>query len=160
MVVVITILAALLVAGGYALYLQLNDTKSTGYVTREREALYCAEAGLVSGRAYAAANQAIWNDLLDGDASNDPDDYPLQGDVDGDGEADFQVTIEDNHDEPGTNDPTHDNDLQVFVVSECLKDEDSPRKLMELVQFDTGGHHYRNQSGGGEQNANNQNVSP
>ena len=157
MIVVVTILAALLSAGGYALYLQLQDTRAAGFVTRDRQALFCAEGGLSVARDFVSANQPLWDAMLDADASNDPAGYPVTGDLDGDGDGDFSVTIEDNRDGDGT--VASDNDLQVYVVSLCTQFADSPREVRELVEFQTGGGHYRNQAGHGPGNAGNVNRS-
>lgn len=157
MVVVLAILVALLSAGAVALYLQVADTRTTSLVKKSRESLFCAEAGLGSGRAVFGENYAQWDTFLDGDPDNDPSTYPLVGDMDGDGEMDYEVTIRDNDDEFPTPDPTVDADLQVFIVSRCIKYPDIPREVMELVAFEGMGSVYRNQQGQGQGNTNNNN---
>ena len=160
MILVITLLAALLAAGAVALYVQISDTRGSGMVRGNRAALYCAEAGLVAAREVVSANSTQWNLVLDGNAANDPAWYPITGDIDGDTVADYIVTLRDNDDEPNLitgNDPTTDNDLRVFMVSRCVKYPNTPRTLMELIQFSTGAHVYRNQSGQGAGNTGNSN---
>ena len=138
MVLVITVLAALLAVGALLLRLQLNSTNSTSLLLDKRQAHYCAEAGLAMGQAIVPTKLSEWNDVLDG--SPFPSWYPIRGDIDGDGIDDYEVTIKDNVDESGslTNDPTRDNDLAVFVISECIKWPDSPKRLMTLVKYQVG----------------------
>ena len=156
MVVVLAILVALLGAGAVALYLQVADTRTTALVKKSRESLFCAEAGLGSGRAAFGENYAQWNLILDQDPDNNPIGYPLQGDMDG-GEMDYEVTLIDNDDEFPTPDPYRDSDLSIFIVSTCLKYPDTPREVMELVKFEGMGSVYRNQQGQGQGNTNNNN---
>ena len=151
MIIVVTILAALLAGGGIVMYTQVMSTRAAGLVRANRSSLYCAEAGLASARTLIGQNAQSWNLLLDTDTSNDPPWYPIRGDLDDppDGD-DFEVTIRDNEDEPtGFNDPTKDNDQQVFIVSRCLKFPTAPRSVMELVQFPGSGSVYRDQAGQG-----------
>jgi hypothetical protein len=159
MVVVLTILAALFVGGAYALYLQIQDTRAAGYVSRERQALYCAEAGLVATRQFVAANQPLWGDMLNPNVA-DPAGYPVQGDLTGDGQIDFIGTIEDNLDEPpDAHDPFTDNDLRLYVISRCVQFPDSPREVRELVEFAPIGGYYRSQAGHGPGGTGNTNTS-
>lgn len=159
MMVVACILVALLAGGGIALYVTVQGTKSTGYLKANRSALYCAEAGLSAARAKLAEDPTQWNALLDGDAANDPAWYPVTGDLDGDGAADYEVTVRDNDDElpPAANDPTHDSDLGILIVSRCTKYPETPRQVFELVFFELGNSAYRDQSGQGAGNTGNAN---
>ena len=111
MIIVVTMITALMLGAGVALYLQIADTRGAGLVRASRASLYCAEAGLASSRPTIGANYALWGDMLDTDPGNDPGWYPMTGDIDGDGNDDFEVTIRDNDDEfiPETLDPTRDN---------------------------------------------------
>jgi len=157
--VTLILTTALLGAGALALYLQLSDTKAAGSLTESRSALYCAEAGLASGRAYVAARVGEWGVMLDDDPDNDPDGYPVVGDLDGDGANDYTVSIRDNDDEiaPADDVPTVDLDGTIFMVSTCIKHPDAPREVLEMLSFGGGGTNYRNQSGqgvGGSSNAN------
>lgn len=157
MIIVMVILVALLGAGAVAIHLQVSDTKATGLIKAGRDSLYCAEAGLNYARPIVGEFFATWPEVLDGDDANNPDWYPIEADLDDDGELDFRVTLEDNDDErpPAVNDRTKDRDLRVFVVSECLKFPDTPRKVLELVSYRGGGTYYRNQAGQGSSNTGN-----
>ncbi len=159
MIIVLVIMVALLGASAVALNLQVSNTKSAGLVRSSRTSLYCAEAGLAAARPILAENYAIWPDLLDLDPDNDPTWYPIQGDIDGDGEFDYEVIIRDNDDEPVTlpPDPTRDNDLRVFIQSKCIANPDTPREILELVIYEGGGTIYRDQTGQGSGNTGNAN---
>jgi hypothetical protein len=159
MLLVATVLAALLAGGGVAVYLQLQSTKSAGLVKAARSSLFCAEAGLAAARPVIAASYLVWHDLLDGDPATDPDWYPITGDVDGDGTADYSVTIRDNDDErlPTPNDPSVDIDRRVFAVARCTRNADVAREVSALLTVSSARHVYRNQDGGGGFNNGNQN---
>jgi hypothetical protein len=159
MLLVATILVALLAGGGVALYVQLQGTKSAGLVKASKNSLFCAEAGIIASRPTLALNYLAWPTLLDGNAANDPSWYPLRGDLDGDGVADYEVSIKDNDDEvpPAADDPLFDNDRRVFAVGRCLKSTEVSRNVMELLIVGGGGYVYRNQAGGGGWNTGNQN---
>ncbi len=159
MLLVATILVALLAGGGVALYIQLQSTKSAGLVKSARSSLFCAEAGLAAARPIIARNHAGWADVLDEDPRNDPDWYPITGDIDDDGTPDFEVTIRDNDDErlPSANNTAVDIDRRVFAVARCTKNADVTREVSELIVVASGRHVYRNQDGGGGFNNGNQN---
>jgi hypothetical protein len=80
----------------------------------------------------------------------------LNHDLDGDGAADFAITLKDNDDElpPATNDLLHDNDLRIFIVSRCIKYGEVPKEIAELVQYAGGGTCYQSQQGGCAGNGN------
>ena len=157
MMVVIIMLAALLAAGAVAIHVQMSDTRSTELVKTGRDALYCAEAGLSYARPIVGLSFATWSEALDGDPANDPPWYPIRADLDGDGTPDVEVTLRDNDDErpPAANDPSRDNDLQVFMIARCLRFPNTPREVMELVGYQGGGALYRNQAGQGASNTGN-----
>ncbi len=98
MVLVLVILVALLAGGAVLLQLQLGSTRQTGVAADKRAALYCAEAGLTAARAVIVNNYADWSLILDADGGNDPAWYPVTGDLDGDGTADYEVRLRDNDD--------------------------------------------------------------
>lgn len=159
MAITLILTTALLGAGALALYLQMSDTKAARSMTESRSALFCAEAGLASGRAYVALHAVDWPLMLDDDDTNDPDGYPITGDLDGDAVDDWIVTIRDNDDElaPAANVPTVDADGTIFMVSTCTKHPEAPREVLEMLSFGGGGTNYRNQlgqGGGGTNNAN------
>ncbi|MCB9562612.1 MAG: hypothetical protein H6708_19595 [Kofleriaceae bacterium] len=153
------LITALLAGGALAMYLQLADTKAAKFLSESRGSLFCAEAGLAASRSYVATHATDWPAMLDGDTSNDPDGYPIEGDLDGDGVMDYHVEVRDNDDElpPATNDPSLDTDATVFVVSTCLRYPDTPREVLEMISFSGSGFNYRNQSGQGAGGTNNAN---
>ena len=78
MMVVMIVMAALMTAGGLAIYVSTSETRSTGYVSAERQALFCAEAGLAAARSTVTANYATWSQahslaLADIDGDGTPD---------------------------------------------------------------------------------------
>lgn len=155
--VILILMTALLVLGALALRLTISDTRGTHATVSGRRATYCAEGGLVAGRTFIAANMVSWSLMLDQDAANDPDGYPVTGDLDGDGTDDWQVTIKDNDDELGTNNPYVDSDGVVFMVGTCLAEPDTPREVMQLISVGGGGTNYRAQAGAGGGNTGNTN---
>lgn len=156
--VTLILITALLAGGALAMYLQVADTRSARFVTESRASLFCAEAGLAGARTYIALHAAEWNVMLDTDEANDPDGYPVTGDLDGDGTDDWSVSIRDNDDERvGTVDPYADIDGAIFMVATCTKYPDTPREVLELISFSGGGTNYRNQSGQGAGGSNNAN---
>lgn len=161
MMVVMIVMAALMTAGGLAIYVSTSETRSTGYVSAERQALFCAEAGLAAARSTVTANYATWSQALDTSTTNDPDWYPVTGYLadSGTGTPDYTVTIRDNDDEaaPAANDAEHDTDQQVYLESTCNKYPDTPRTIVELIQYQGGGYTYRNQAGQGAGNTGNVN---
>jgi hypothetical protein len=158
MLIVATILTALLAGGGIALYLQLQSTRSTAFAKSTRSSLYCAEAGLAKSTPVFMNQATLWDDMVNVDAdgalltTDDPPWYPLQGDLDDDGEMDYEVTIRDND-----ADPTTPVGAQAFLASKCIQNAEVPRTVVMLVSVDASGHNYRNQSGGGAGNTGNQN---
>jgi hypothetical protein len=149
MMVTMIVVTSLLCGSSILVGMQLSSNRSNDLARTGTSALYCAEAGLVAARSVVASNYALWNSAL---ASGTEPSWlsGINHDVDGDGVADFTITLKDNDDElpPLTNDPTHDNDLKVFVVSTCTKYPDTPKQVMELVQYNGGGNCYQAQQGG------------
>jgi hypothetical protein len=159
LVLVLVVIVALLAGGAVLLSLQLGSTRQAGLAADERGALYCAEGGLAAARPVLLANYAGWAQVLDADPGNDPAWYPITADLDGNGLADYEVTLRDNDDEslPAANDPTVDIDLRVFADSRCLIYADSPRTVTELLRYQGGGKLYRNQAAQGSWNSGNSN---
>jgi hypothetical protein len=153
---VMVILAALIAGGAVALYVQTGSTRATGLTRFSRSALFCAEAGLNATRAVIHNNWADWNAVLDPNTPN-PTWYGtgIQGEA-GDGgdatDADWRVTIFDNDDEfsPATLNPYRDNDLKIFIRSECLMYPDQPRVLLELIRYDLTADDYESKCKGGQ----------
>ena len=137
MLVVATILAALLAGGGVALYLQLEGTKSVSLTRSGLSSLYCAEAGVAKAQSFFTSQVSLWPDFIDGIDANDPAGYPVTGDIDGDGTADYEVRLADNDDEPsGANDTTVDLDGRVFMIARCLqKTGGNKRRAARLLQL-------------------------
>jgi hypothetical protein len=161
LVLVMILVMGLMTVGLLALYSTSGETKSASYGVDSKAALYCAEAGLAKARPIIGANYAAWPSILDTDPSNDPAWYPITGDLDvpPDGVNDFVVTVRDNDDEPAgvANDPTHDNDMSVYVVSTCTRYAETPRQVTELIHYQGVGNVYRSQSGNGPSNTGNSN---
>lgn len=159
MLLVATLLVALLAGGGVALYLQLQSTKSATMTKISRNSLFCAEAGVVASRKVISERISSWSILLDNDATNDPTWYPFTGDIDGDGENDYEVTIRDNDDEvpPAPNNLEMDVDGRVFAIGRCIRNADISREVIELLVSEQGNYVYRNQAGGGAWNTGNRN---
>lgn len=155
------VLSGLLVAAGASVYLLTAETRSTSYTTMARRSLFCAEAGLAVARPIVAGNHGGWNLALDSNTANDPAWYPITGHLEANqtGAPDFVVTLRDNDDElpPLDNEPFRDNDLRIFIVSRCARYPEHPRTVMELVEYSSAGHAYRNQGGQGAGNTGNAN---
>lgn len=143
------ILITALTAGATALVSMQHDSTHAAQLTRSKvSALACAEAGLATARSAVASSYAQWNGAL---ATGLQPTWlaSLARDLDGDNEADFELTLRDNEDElTGTDDPAHDNDLAVYVVSTCVKYSDAPVRVAELVRYRGGGSCYDAQLGG------------
>lgn len=161
MIIALLVVSSLMTVGLLGAYLTMSETKSTGLAIDGKASLYCAEAGLTKARGIVGSSVGTWSSLLDGDPSNDPSWYPIRGDLDipADGVDDFEVTVRDNDDEPVnlTNDPTHDNDMRIYLVSRCTRFPESPREVVELIYYSGGGNLYRNQAGQGAGNTGNSN---
>jgi hypothetical protein len=169
MVLVMTVLAALLAGGAVALYIQVTATRATSAANQARTSLYCAEAGLQAARLLILNNYTTWEAVLSEDCTPNgdcPDWYtpPAGLTVPGyyarlDGEPivlpesppDYRVTIYDNDDEFDGNmpNPNRDNDLAVFVRSDCLRYPSQPRAVAELVDFRAVINCVQNEQGGG-----------
>jgi hypothetical protein len=152
MLVTMVVTASLLAGAAALASMQLVSHHATDVTKSGLSALYCAEAGLVAASPIVAANYSQWASSLgtntepvwlqnafshdlDGDPSNDPD---------------FVITLKDNDDElpPLANDPFHDNDLKIYIISTCRLYPDTPKQIMELVQWVGGGTCYNAQEGG------------
>ena len=146
MLVTLILIAALLAGAGALLSVQLASTRSADLTRTNISAVFCAEAGLAAARSIVAQSYALWRSSLCTTYRTDPAacveppwlasaiDAAGTHDLDGDGQADFALYIRDNDDELGTNDPTVDNDLRVFVAARCLKYRDMPKQVDELVE--------------------------
>jgi hypothetical protein len=147
MLVTLIVITALLAGAVSLASIQAASTRSAGLTRDKNAAVYCAEAGLSTARAAVAASYAQWNAALA--AGTQPSWLAsLDRDLDNDGAADFELTLRDNDDESGTDDPAHDSDLAVFVASTCVKYPETPVSVAELVRYSGGGNCYQSQLGG------------
>ncbi len=149
MLVSMILMAALLAGATVLVTLQMSSNRNTELTKTGIKALYCAEAGLTAARAAVAANQADWGTYLG--TGNEPSWLAtgIANDVNGDGVGpDFRITLADNYDETGTDNPNVDSDGKIFVVSQCLLYADTPREVRELVDYTTVSNCYSAQRGG------------
>ena len=172
MLVTLIIIAALLGGAAVLVSLQLASGRSSDLTRSGMSSLYCAEAGLAAARPVVMGAYGQWNSSLlsSAPATNLPAGAGLvpatvaqeidwletgigSHDVDGDTVDDFVVYLVDNDDEqtPLASDLSKDNDMQVFVVSTCIRprDQDTPRQLRELLQFNGVAADITGQIGGG-----------
>lgn len=150
MLVTLILIGALLSGAAVLVSTQLSAHRSTDLMRTEMQSLDCAEAGLVAARPVVMANYARWAGSLGTGSEPSWLASAFSHDLDGDGSADFVVTLKDNDDEapPAANDPVHDNDLRIFIVSRCIKYSEVPKEIEELVQYGGGGTCYQAQQGG------------
>ena len=162
MLVTLIVIGALLAGAAVLASLQMASNRSTDLTRTGMTALYCAEAGLSAARPVVAANYTSWASALTASGGGDKTEpaWLLAGigshDLDGDGVGDFEVYIKDNGDEPAatTDDPQRDNDLQIFIVSKCVKFNDTPKQVEELILFNGGTACNPEQQGGQDNNGN------
>jgi len=150
MLVAMILMAALLAGATVLVSLQLGSNRSTELTRTGISALYCAEAGLTATRATVALNQPTWASWLGGAEPTWIQHPTIDHDVDGDGDADFTVTLEDNWDEipPTTQNQAADTDGKIYIVSRCTMYPDTPREVRELITFAELKHCYGSQRGG------------
>ncbi|HSD88552.1 MAG TPA: hypothetical protein VLB44_13585 [Kofleriaceae bacterium] len=159
MLITMILVAAILAGAAVLVSLQLGSNRSTEVTRTGISALYCAEAGLAATRATIAANQTDWATYLgakdaDGTGTEPAWLTPISHDLDGDGNPDFKVWLEDDFDEVGTDVPTVDANSRVFIVSRCIKYVDLPREVRELVGYQQASNCYNSQRGGCAGNGN------
>jgi hypothetical protein len=173
MLVTLIIIGALLAGAAVLVSVQLASNRSSDLTRSGMSALYCAEAGLSAARPFVAQHYTLpgvasptgWGSALLASGAATPDlsepDFIYNGitiaghDLDGDGSADFTIYLKDNGDEgTGTNDPTLDNDLQIFIVSKCIKYGDTPNEVQELIMFNGATQCNPEQIGGQDNNGN------
>lgn len=154
--VTMLVISALLGGAAVLISMQLAAHRSTDVVRTGVSSAYCAEAGLASARPVVAASYAQWAGSLGTGVEPTWLASAFSHDLDGDGQADFVITLKDNDDElaPATNDLARDNDLRVFIVSRCIKYSEIPKEVEELVQYTGGGTCYQSQQGGCAGNGN------
>ena len=153
MLVTLILVAALLAGGAVLTQMQMRSSKGSQMTRAGLTSLYCAESGLAAARATVMNNYGQWNASLGSTTEPAWITQNVTHDIDGDGAADFAITLKDNDDDA---DPAHDNDLTISVMSRCLRDSDAPATVSQLVRFNGGGNCYHAQLGGcgGNNNAN------
>lgn len=151
MLVTLIVVSALLSGAAVLVSMQIGSNRSADLTRTGLRSLYCAEAGLAAARSVVANNYSQWAGNLGTGVEPAWLVSAFSHDLDGDGKADFVITLKDNDDElpPNPNDPTKDNDLQIFVVSTCInpKYPDNQKQIEELVFFSGGGTCYHSQAG-------------
>lgn len=166
MLITMVIISSLLAGAAVLVSMQLVSNRSADITRSGLASTYCAEAGLSAARAAVAANYQQWNAELTACNATYPCPEPawlqapgINHDVDGDGAPDYQLYIRDNDDEqlPAINDVKVDSDQRVFIVSLCTKYADTPKEVMELVEFSGGGTIYKTQLGNAGQGGGNTN---
>ena len=157
MLVTMILIAALLAGAAVLASMQMKSTRGSEITRTSLASMHCAEAGIVAARTAVMTSYPLWNASL-GTTTEPAWLASVNHDIDNDGAADFRITLRDNDDEiaPIANDLTRDNDLQVFVVSTCIKFRDVQTQVAELLRFNGGGNCYQSQLGGcgGNNNAN------
>jgi hypothetical protein len=144
---------SLLAGGAVLLGMQLSSTKSVDVQKTRTLALHCAEAGIAAARREVAAGYPQWTTTnicnqpaplgtgtcVVGAAGNEPTFLSAivrDLDVPADGNPDFRIHIVD--DDDGDGDMSKDNNLQVFVVSTCIKYGDIKQQVRELIKVNPG----------------------
>ena len=158
--VTMIVIVALLGGGAVLVGMQMSSTRSTEVTRSSMTALHCAEAGLNAARRPvndAYTPDGTWGGFLGKQTTPPTYDEPtyvaagaIDHDLDGDGGNDFKIHLEDNDDEFGGLTPnlTIDNDLQIYIVSTCLKFPENRKQVRELIRFKVGQKYYNSQAGG------------
>jgi type II secretory pathway component PulK len=156
MLVTLLLITALLSGAAILVSTQLSANRSTELVRSSTWSSYCAEAGLSAARPVVMANYPQWAGSLGTGVEPSWIASAIDHDLDGDGAADFAITLKDNDDEtaPAPNNLARDNDLRIFIISRCFKYREVPKEVAELVQFSGGGTCYQSQQGGCASNGN------
>ena len=129
-VVVMLVLTATLAASAALAQVQRTSLHAVQLTRATADGLYCAEAGLVATRAAVLAHGSL--DPWLGTGTEPGWLSPISHDVDGDGTADFTITLADNDDEAVT-DLAHDSDGTIYIVSTCIRHPESRTQVTELV---------------------------
>ncbi len=173
MLVTMIIIASLLAGAAVLVSMQLASNRSSDMTRSGIAATDCAESGLNAARSFVVANIANWNAALAtcGSGATYPCAEPTWLTYAGGGvthdstgsngsNQDYTLYLKDNDDElpPSPNDPSHDSDLRVFVVSRCTKYTDTVKEVEELIEYTGGGQNYRAQQGLGRLGGGNNNT--
>ena len=158
--ILITMIVTVALLGGGAVLvgMQMSSTRSTEVARSSMTALHCAEAGLNAARKPvndAYTPDGTWANFLGKQTLGVPDEptyvnaATIDHDLDGDGGNDFKIHLEDNDDEIGfAPSLTVDNDLQIYIVSTCLKFPENKKQVRELIRFKVNQKYYNSQAGG------------
>lgn len=146
LVLALLLVALLLVLGVAMIRIAGTDRVDAAKMGVRERAQICAEAGLQYGRRFFGQSYEAthnWNDYLDRTLAgyrydpaavlaelpgqvlgkSDGTTFDAGADLDGDGRADFWVSLRDNDDERplgGTDNPDRDNDESVILRAECI----------------------------------------
>ena len=153
MLVTMLLITALLAGAVVLTRMQPVSTRSADVGRQSNKSFNCAEAGVVTARAIVASSFNRWDEALATYPSTaEPqwlNDAIGSHDLNGDSVDDFEIYLLDNDDETlGPLDPTHNNDLQVFIVSRCTSVTDYPKEVRELIEFNGGTNAYESQNRG------------
>jgi hypothetical protein len=152
MLVTLIVISALLAGAAVIVSLQVSSNRSTDLTRTGTAALFCAEAGLSAARTAVGNNYSNWNIALAAGSGTQPswlDDSAFSHDIDNDGNDDFVVTVMDDDDDiTGTNNKAVDSNYKIFVISTCTKYPDTPKQVMELVEYTPTATCYPGQEGG------------
>lgn len=162
MLVTMIVIGALLAGAATLTNMQMQSQRSQDLTKSNVSSLYCAEAGIAAARTALATHYSSWGLGLAQSAGGDKTEPSWLAtaigshDIDGDNQADFAAYIYDNNDDPVDNNPSADNDLQVFIAVSCTKYPETPNTITELVKYNGGVGCHPSQIGGcgGEGNSN------
>lgn len=161
--ILITMLLTVALLGGGAVLLgmQLSGTKSVDVSRTKTLALHCAEAGITAARQGVAAAYTSWAGQICNPPAPEGTGTCVIGGVAGepaflaginreldtppDG-ADFRIHLVDNDD--GDGNMAADNDLQVYVVSTCIKYGEIKQQVRELIKITPGNQGREEQKNG------------
>ena len=161
--ILITMLLTVALLGGGAVLLgmQLSGTKSVDVSRTKTLALHCAEAGITAARQGVAAAYTSWAGQICNPPAPEGTGTCVIGGVAGEAAvlaglnreptpppegADFRIHLVDNDD--GDGNMAADNDLQVYVVSTCIKYGEIKQQVRELIKITPGNQGREEQKNG------------
>lgn len=156
MLVTMVVVSALLSGAAVLASIQTTSMRASTLTSNGITMSNCAEAGLVAARPVVFANYTQWAGSIGTNIEPLWLASAFSHDLDGDGAADFVITLADDDDEllPLSNDRTVDRNSRIYVVSQCIKNPELPKQVSELVQYTGGGTCYQSQIGGCDGNGN------
>jgi Tfp pilus assembly protein PilX len=164
LILILVLLVVSALVGAVALRGSTGDLRMAGATRQAKTEFYCAEAGLAAARPYFANNIGVWNSFFTN--TNVPPGYPVTGDLDGDNQPDYSVTLRDNVDEfPPPDNPSVDSDLTAIMDSVCISNTlahgtyAGQLKVSTILTYTgTGGTDYHLQAGHSSSHTGNQNC--